>query len=70
MIFNILIIGPSESGKTTFLENISKKFNFDKEIHINTFEENKFYQDKKNQIKNKRKTSIGDLIIFLIYNVV
>jgi len=33
MFFNILIIGPCDSGKTTFIESISKKL--DKRFNIN-----------------------------------
>lgn len=58
MIFNILIIGPAESGKTTFIENISRKIDkrFKKNIiNIPNFD----FEIPDKRLKRLRKTSIG-----------
>lgn len=67
MFFNILVVGPCDSGKTTFIENISKKLDKRYKINLinscsnaskfaNTDEAN---QNQGNRRRPIRKTSIG-----------
>jgi Ni2+-binding GTPase involved in maturation of urease and hydrogenase len=67
MFFNILVIGPCDSGKTTFIENISKKL--DKRYKINLINScsraSKIADSEEANLKQRnrrrviRKTSIG-----------
>lgn len=54
IFFNILVIGPSDSGKTTFIENISKKLDKRFKLNVvNSFSKSTTSNDNLNENKNE-----------------
>jgi len=59
MYFNILVIGPSDSGKTTFIENISQKL--DKRFKLNIV--NSCSNSTSNDYLNENNNKINENLI-------